>query len=229
MALSHQLSQILKKGKVSEADYRELCEKLARHPEAYDRESAQDTDTGEIPHAVSDAISDSDLPWHQLLAMWFDVYADMPCYGLLMNLRWWEKEAPEEVRSKVWAKYAEYLAGDDERLAAPIEYVLSVDYFEDPNDVADAWSRLVTETASPRVLQRVLEVSGPVPYALKAHLHETLIDDPAWHPHILQSLYWSRFTVLGDIDEAAAQKVLARLRLPEETPGLAKLRLFLGP
>ena len=229
MALSHQLRQILKQAKVSEADYRALCDQLAQHPETYDQESAAGTDTGEMPHAVSNVISDSNLPRHQRLAIWFEIYDDMPCYGLLMNLRWWEKESPEDVRSKVWAKYAEYLAGDDERFAAPIEYVLSVDYFEDPHDVADAWSRLVTEIAAPRVLQRVLEVSGPVPYALKARLYDTLIDDPAWHPHILRSLYWSRFTGYGEIDEAAAQKVLARLQLPEETPGLAKLRLFLGP
>jgi hypothetical protein len=77
----------------------------------------------------------------------------------------------------------------------------SLSLFRDAEIARDAWNGINPDTLAPRGLQRLLEVAGPVPWALKAPLYKRLLPDPARHQAIFGSLLLSRFDVYGQIDE----------------------------
>ena len=81
----------------------------------------------------------------------------------------------------------------------------------------------MTADAPAALLDRVLEASGPVPFAWKEALYARLLPDPARHMAIFHSLLGSRFDVYGEIDPARARVWLAQLHLPPDTPDLATL------
>ena len=103
-------------------------------------------------------------------------------------------------------------------------YVLLVDFFEDRSTVEEAWRELtVRGPGSDLRIHRVLEVSGPVPYVLKAPLYEDLAADVDWHKSIIKGLIGSG-TMVGDLDVSRASMLMARLTVPNDQPGLDRLR-----
>ena len=75
---------------------------------------------------------------------------------------------------------------------------------------------LVTDDAPPRLLERVLIASGPVPFRLKTRLYAKLINDEHWHYFIYRSLLHSTFDIYGEIEQREVIKLLAELKLPPE-------------
>ncbi len=154
----------------------------------------------------------------QLLA---DVYTDIPTYSLwfIFYSDLWRgiKSDPDQTstRTKFWSLVRQWLSGDSDELAEPICYTLWCDYFEDKDDVVEAWNALVQEGAPDRLLERVLENSGPVPYNLKIELYQRLIHDHPWHYFIFESILHSEFDYYGKIDRRDARAWLERLQLNE--------------
>jgi hypothetical protein len=161
-------------------------------------------------------------PWVARVELAFELYRSMPCYANLMYIRYTECDAAAKAR--FWEEYASLLSDDDDRLADPVAYSLWCDLFEDPSTAEEAWVALASPGAlSDRGLERLLEASGPVPYALKAALYERLVVSPRWHPLIFRSLLFSVFDVYGKVDAKAARELLKRLSLPKTTEHLERL------
>lgn len=181
------------------------------------------TDVTGVPHELEDLIW-YEGTWPERVELAFELYRAMPCYATLMYARHWFFDWDDEAMKRFWDQYRSLLSDDDDRLADPVSYSLWCNYFEDPDSVEAAWSALTSlGSISERGLQRVLEVSGPAPYELKAPLYDRLVGDRRWHPFIFRSLIASAFDVFGQIDAKEARKVLGRLSLPEATPGLDEL------
>jgi hypothetical protein len=177
-----------------------------------------------IPHEIETYIWDGDLSPEARIDLLFEVYDDMPAYGHLMYAKHNYTRLPPAQRQEFWRFVRDRLAGDDLALRQPLEYSLWCDFFEDQDTVHEAWNALVTPDASSRLLESVLLHSGPVPYDLKRRLYDRLLPDPKWHPFIFRSLLHSRFDYFGDFDPKHAEKLLRRLKIPEDTEGLADLR-----
>lgn len=177
----------------------------------------------DVPHDLSDLIWDkSEEPWLARLELAFELYRQMPCYATLMYMP--HKEWDDEAKGRFWDEYRSLLSDDDDRLADPVAYSLWCDYFEDPDTVEEAWLALASPgSVSDRGLERMLEVSGPVPYAFKVPLYERLVASARWHPFIFRSLLFSAFDVYGRVDAKAAQELLKRLSLPKMTENLDEL------
>ena len=77
---------------------------------------------------------------------------------------------------------------------------------------------------STRGLERLLSVSGPVPWDLKPEVYDRLMDDVRWHEWIDISIYRSAFDFRGKVDPVAALAIHARLELPADTQGVEVLR-----
>jgi hypothetical protein len=75
-------------------------------------------------------------------------------------------------------------------------------------------------------LRRALDISGPVPWALKEELLFRLSRQDLWRRPVLGALVNAAFDSFGDVDPAAAGKVLHRLGLPDNET--AELRDRLG-
>lgn len=148
------------------------------------------------------------------LALALALYRDLPSYAVLM----WGTSAyrgfGREARTAFWASYRELLCDADDRLADPVAYSLWCDYFEDARTVDEAWRGLDPDTLPDRGLERLLDMSGPVPWALKERLYRRLVRKARWHPAIFRSLLYSRHDVYGQIDSAKALSLLDRLSLP---------------
>lgn len=189
----------------------------------YDADSKWPTEVTDVPHELEDLVWDQGS-WTERLELAFALYREMPCYATLMYMRHHFSEWDDEAMKRFWDEYRSLLSQDDDRLADPVSYSLWCNYFEDPASVEAAWSALTPPgPLFERGMQRVLEVSGPVPYELKAPLYDRLVGDRRWHPFIFRSLMASAFDAFGQIDAKAARKVLARLSLARTTPGLEEL------
>lgn len=136
-------------------------------------------------------------------ALGFALYRAMPCYAVLMYVGF----EPHDVA--FWTAVRSLLDDPDDRLAAPMAYWLWCGPFEGP-EVRDAW-RQVVEGAPRLRLRRVLSVSGPVPWELKAPLLERLCEQSEWRGPVLDALEGAAFDVLGSVEVGAALALLERL------------------
>ncbi len=170
----------------------------------------------DVPHEINNLIWDSALDDTAKLCLMFEIYQDMPCYGLLMYANINFRDLSGSAQDQLWQQIRFLLTQNDEGLAGPVAYLLWCDFFEDHRQVTESWNTLVTDTSSPRLLERILEVSGPVPFALKERLYKRLIGDRAWHSAIYRSLLFSNYDVYGQIDQQKARRLLEQLDLPPE-------------
>ena len=178
-------------------------------------------DPARVPHEIAEHLwfgSDTDLG--ECLHLALDVYDRMPCYATLSYIRHFAAQFEAADLGMVWNSYRRWLEGPDDRLADPVAYSLVKDFFPSREFVAEAWRALSTlEQPRVRRLKRLLRISGPVPYRLKAELYARLMNDPRWHPSILESLK-SR----SDIDAAEAEEILGKLCFSDDAPELDPTR-----
>jgi hypothetical protein len=183
----------------------------------------------DIPYDLVDLLRKTDEPWPDRLELFFQLYRKMPSYGLLMYIKvehFFEWNA--NARELFWNEYRQLLSAEHDELADPVGYSLWADYFEDPRTVEEAWRQLARSAdLSERGLERLLTLSGPVPFGLKAKLYDEVLPHRRWHPFIFRSLLGSAFDYFGQIDHEAARRVLEGLALPESTEGLRELRAVL--
>jgi len=127
--------------------------------------------------------------------------------------------------------------------AEPVTYSLWVDWFEDHttveaafaevlgNDVTElqARDRLQEMARSPlrRRTQRVLEVSGPVPWPIKHPVYRAAAALPDLHHALFRGLLGSYHDVYGDLEPRAALALLRELDLPADIEFLAPLHTVL--
>ena len=183
-------------------------------------------DLKDVPHDAEEIVWTGKRPALDEVTLAFALYRRMPCYSNLSFIRVALSGGSrgEPAKALFWREYRDLVSDPDDRLADPVSYSLWCDYYEDPDDVLEAWSETALHPAtSQRGLERILDRSGPVPFPFKASLYEQLIAEPRWHPFIFLSLLHSRFDYFGKIDIEAARQLLSRLQLPADTDGLAVL------
>lgn len=121
----------------------------------------------EVPHELSDAVEGN-------LELAFALYRAMPCYANLMYVGHWG------IGPGFWAELRALLDHADPRLADPALYWLWCGPFEAGGaETATAWHEMTAGADDPR-LRRLLDVSGPVPWRLKAPLLERVAEIPEW-------------------------------------------------
>ncbi|MFF1815717.1 hypothetical protein ACFVWG_00385 [Kribbella sp. NPDC058245] len=159
-------------------------------------------DESDVPHELSDLI-DGDA------ALGFALYRAMPCYAVLMYVGF---EPHDEA---FWAEVRSLLDDADDRLAVPMAYWLWCGPLEAHAEVADAW-RQITAGAGALRLRRLLDISGPVPWELKAPLLEHLSKQTDWHEPVLGALEAAAFDYFGELNQPAARRLLNTLALPPD-------------
>jgi hypothetical protein len=144
--------------------------------------------------------------------LYCSVYEYIPAYTLLFDMvvgrayQTWESE----VKSYFWAFTKRMLSSEHAALADPLLYELWCDFFERA-EAQEVWEALVAGSPNERLLERLLEVSGPVPFSAKDRLYERLLNDVRWHHFIFRSVYHSVFDVYGRADRSKALDILGQL------------------
>lgn len=177
-----------------------------------------------VAHEIADIIWDAPVADNEKVKLTFDAYADIPCYALLMYIALNYSDLSSAARDLFWDRMRSLLGQDTEALAGPVEYTLWCDYFEGSDAVEQAWAEVVRDETNDRALQRVLIVSGPVPFAFKEDPYTRLIEDKKWHYYIFRSLLHSTFDYFGNIEKVKALGILQQLDLPPDTDNLMLLR-----
>jgi hypothetical protein len=158
----------------------------------------------DVPHELSEVVEGD-------LALGFALYRAMPCYANVMYLGFADHD------TAFWEQLVRLLDEPDDRLANPVLYWLWCGPFESAES-AGTWTRL-SAGADDRRLMRLLDVSGPVPWRVKAPVIERYVGRrPDVALHALES---AAYDVYGDLDTAAARRLLDRL---PSTPGTTDLR-----
>jgi hypothetical protein len=173
-----------------------------------------------VPMEIGDMICEADLSVQAKIQLLFEVYTDIPSTSLLFTLLLTFEEFSPRERALFWQHVRKLISQPNPIWSQPLAYMLWCDFFEYSRRVEEAWTTLITEDPAPLLVERILDVSGPVPFAWKQALYARLIGDPHWHPAIFRSLLFSRFDAYGQIDQAAAYAILKQLRLPADTPNL---------
>ena len=180
-----------------------------------------------VPHEISDLVWESQIPSQDKLDLILRFYEEMPCYALLMYLKFNFDELSAQDRAVFWAWVRTQLDSDDPAVGQPVAYALWCDFFQDPQTVEEAWRELVEPLPSDKALQTILIHSGPVPFYLKKQIYSLLIKDSEWHYYIYRSLLHSQFDVYGQLNKREARKFLAQLDLPSDTEYLDELKMEL--
>ena len=211
---------------LGEERYREAC-RLAWQESAdrrFGRGGHPEPTAGpDLADEIADLLWYSELPRSKALDHLFEVYDEMPDYGHLMVLTHVYAELSPEERSRLHRFYRGRLALEERALREPVEYSLWCDFFENPETVTEWWHALAEPGSPEPVLRRVLPISGPVPWNLKVPVYENLLPAERWHEAIFESLVGSAFDYFGKIDRDEARRILGRLRLPADHPGLREL------
>ena len=203
--------------------YREAC------AFAWRGDASWPGDLGCVPHELSELWQLDELSLARRLDLALALYRAMPCYATTMYLKSFHGAFGPEERRTLWEAFRAALASEDAPLADPVAYALLVDFFEDHASAGEAWHETTRQDVAPssRRLERVLAVAGPVPWAVKAPLLETLLGSLEWHRGVLRALESSAWEVYGEIEPRTALAWLDRLRLPPAE--LARLRERLNP
>ena len=189
----------------------------------WDTSPALDTVDEQIRQADWDSVSDWDF-----VRFIRDLYLVMPTYRLLYWM-WITRdfgEYSDEVKTSYWNLMHRALSAENSALAGPAAYHLWSEVFEG-DFAADAWSAILIDL-SPKLVTRMLQISGPVPFPLKEQLYFKLMHDGRWHHDIFVSLIASDLDAQGKIDRASALNILSKLRMnakDEEARRVFELRL----
>ncbi len=169
----------------------------------------------DLPHEITDLIWATDQSSHHRIGLLFAVYDDMPAYGHLMYSVHHYPSFNASDRSYWWDQVRARVVSPDPAIRQPLLYCLWCDYFEDPDTVAEAWHAVTARPhRSGALLNAVLPVSGPVPYAMKRSLYRELLRDATFHEAIFRSIQRSVFDIYGEVDARHALRLLSRLSLP---------------
>ena len=152
----------------------------------------------DVPHDLADVVEGD-------LGLAFALFRVMPCYANLMYVGHWG------IGPGFWAELRALLDDADSRLAAPALYWLWCGPFEAAGAAAaTAWQEM-TDGADDRRLRRLLGVSGPVPWRLKAPVLESLAATPEWRATVRDAIEAAATDLFGDIDVPAARRLLRRV------------------
>jgi hypothetical protein len=197
--------------------FAEACEVAWKEAPGTGRKESSSSTPNFALHVEEWLHDDPSLTPAQRIALLFAIYERMPCYALLMTgPKWCAEDCP--IAQKVWeAKVRELLGADQDALADPVGYWLWCGPFEDNRDEVEPWWRLCAAPGGPpRLYERLLEHSGPVPYDLKAELYDRLLPDERWHLYIYRSLNASYGDIYGQVDIERATEMYDRLVLPPD-------------
>jgi hypothetical protein len=142
-----------------------------------------------------------------------ELFDRSPEYAICIELKMAFNEMSTKIRNILWKKYKDYLLTGTDKQKEQIKYSLWVDFFEDPETVDEAWSKIVTESSEIDILRQVLSISGPVPFDKKDKLYLKVIADKTNHKYILESLVGSFFDVFGQINFQRARILLPTLKV----------------
>ncbi|MBU3067448.1 hypothetical protein KO481_38740 [Nocardia sp. NEAU-G5] len=122
------------------------------------------------------------------------------------------------VHQVLWREYRSRLEAPEATEA--IDYSLWVHWFEDRTTVETAFAQVLGDdtgklhsgdAALLRRAQRVLEISGPVPWTLKEPVYLTAVEVPELQRALFRGLLTSYHDVYGDLEPEPALRLLARL------------------
>jgi hypothetical protein len=145
------------------------------------------------------------------------------------------------VLERMWEGYRERLERPDP--SGAVAYSLWVDWFEDQATVESAFREVLaaditvladrgqlSELASGALFrrsERVLDVSGPVPWTVKAPIYEHLVRIPELHPALFRAVLASYHDIYGSLEAGSALHLLDRLELPARPEDYDRLRAVL--
>ena len=111
-----------------------------------------------LPHEVSPAVWESPLAQIEQIALFFELYDDLPSYAMLMYATHVYPDFDERSREFWWRQCLRRVGDGAYVVREPILYALWCDYFENPAFVEDVWKRVAAHE-DPRVVEAILRVS----------------------------------------------------------------------
>lgn len=168
-------------------------------------------------------------PEHQIKRL-FDVLDIWPTYSAATNIHELYVVTVQHDTSLsgwLWARLLTYLTPEDSPQRKAIEYVLWVDFLEDLPSNEKAWFGLLDANPNKYALERLLTLSGPVPYHMKKPLYERLFQQPENHGILAEAIAHSVQDYFGSIDRKDARRYVSELQLPASNKFIKFLRTAL--
>jgi hypothetical protein len=166
-----------------------------------------------VPHDIADEIwYTSALSDYEKIRLTFEIFVDLPSYGLMMYTTAFIEDMTAADREFYWSNLSGLLDSEDDHLAAPIEYLLFEDILADMEIAAEAWTVLTADLTARVRVTRVLGSAGMAPLCMKADVYERLIEMSAWGRDLVSSdLLQSALEIMGDFDVTEGARISALL------------------
>lgn len=186
----------------------------------------------DLSHAL---LGEHSQPNAERLVLWMALYAAAPSSAVLFEVELILHRLDQDAATVVWTAYRDALDHVDECIAAPACYSLWAGWLESEREYhgttesAYAWNRMLAD-AEPGSLRfnRLMSISGPVRWEVKAPALDRAADDPRGREALLQALLGAAFDVLGQLDVDHARRLLARTPVLARDEHIAALRERLG-
>lgn len=185
----------------------------------------------DLAHELVDvALEDPSLSPSDRLQLGFGLLDLLDDYAVAMYLTWEFTGVDASHRDEldlVWDYCREILERPEESESVP--YWLWVEWFEDLKTVrtafervAASWDQTGISPAGDRRIDRVLRVSGPVPWDVKEPVYRAALARPDLHPALLEALRGSFHDLYGKIDSAVALELIQQFHLNKELKSEAR-------
>lgn len=154
-----------------------------------DNYPAEDNELWNVADDLSDwAVEMEGVETADRVRLLFELYREMPSYWVLEKVEWLAKSLTESDWAVAWECFRSALSNESPEQADPAGYALWCGAFEDDDLAPRAWRALATEDASDRMMERLLKLSGPVPWEAKVKTYRRLARDRRWHPNLAEAL-----------------------------------------
>lgn len=199
--------------------------RTAKGTGGWDDDGEWPDDLAEVPHELDDFVYDA-APAGERMRLGIELYHAMPCYWNAVGMYHVHRELDGADRAWFWAEMRRLMDDPDDRLADPQGYTLWCDYFEDQSTVEEAWTELTgsQHPGGERRVRRAVELSGPVPWALKAPVLRRCLAHPELHVTLVRALAGAAFDVYGRIELDEARAIVEQLPVRSDLPELEAVR-----
>ena len=204
---------------VGEAEFDRAIALLASIPDKLHGNGLKSPD---FIHKLPRLIDEENITIHEKTQLWLELVCLLPCYATWMQaFDFYVNELPEIDRPTFLKQIAAMLDEASESIATAVQYCLWVDFFENAETVSLSWQVISSHIQRPKGRRRLLQVSGPVPYGLKALFYRETSLMPGMEIPLIDAFHSCLTEVYGKVDKREMLNLLETMRVTEKPPNYA--------
>ncbi len=163
-------------------------------------------------HGIPKIIDAAGLHIAEQMQLWQQLVVLLPCYATWMYaFTFYTEELSEELRPKFLQEIARILDYSSDAVASAAQYALWVDFFENSETVGLSWREISGNLRTDAGRMRLLDVTGPVPYELKADFYAQMAENESMQDRLIHAFLCCLREVYGKANREHMRHLMGKL------------------